>query len=159
MFISYYESPLGRMLLGSAEKELCGVWFENQKYYPDTSKDILEDTEVIKQTKQWLDIYFSGSEPSFMPSMLIEGTSFQKEVWEILMTIPYGFTMTYGDISKILAKKREIARMSSQAVGSAVGHNRFTILIPCHRVVGSDGSLVGYAGEIERKKKLLEMEQ
>ena len=143
MYIQYYDSPLGKMLLAADEIGLIGVWFENQKYYANG----------LKETKEWLDFYFSGKEPEFLPKMHLIGTEFQKKVWHILLKIPYGKTMTYKDIARMISPT-----MSAQAVGSAVGHNKISILIPCHRVIGSNSSLTGYAGGIERKEILLEIE-
>ena len=110
------------------------------------------------RTREWLDLYFLGKAPDFMPPFSVSGTKFRKEVWELLLQIPYGQTTTYGELAKKLAARRNIARMSAQAVGSAVGHNPVSILIPCHRVIGSDGSLTGYAGGIEKKAALLALE-
>ncbi len=108
---------------------------------------------------RWLDVYFSGGKPDFLPPFLLRGTPFQKEVWEILLTIPYGKTMTYGEIAVLLAARKGMPRMSAQAVGGSVGRNPLTLLVPCHRVVGADGSLTGYAGGIARKAALLALEQ
>ena len=110
---------------------------------------------LFEKAKQWLDIYFSGKEPDFTVPLHFTGTDFQNEVWEILCTIPYGQTMTYGEIAKQIAVKKGLPRMSAQAVGGAVGHNEISIIVPCHRVVGTNGSLTGYAGGIDKKIKLL----
>lgn len=114
--------------------------------------------QALRMAKRWLDEYFTGIEPTVQVPLHLVGTDFQNEVWEILQTIPYGKTITYGDIAKQIAAKRGIARMSSQAVGGAVGHNPVSIIVPCHRVVGSNGNLTGYAGGIDKKVALLTLE-
>ena len=159
-YTTFYESPIGRMLLAADDTGLTGLWFEGQKYFARCLDRENEEKElpVFAEAKRWLDIYFSGKEPDFTPPLHFTGTDFQKEVWEILCAIPYGQTMTYGAIADQLAKKRGLSRMSAQAVGGAVGHNNLSIIVPCHRVVGSDGSLTGYAGGIERKTFLLNLE-
>lgn len=160
-YISYYRSPLGDILLAADQNCLTGLWFEGQKYFALHLDKEREEKEipVFEKTKEWLDIYFSGKEPDFTVPLRFIGTDFQKEVWKILCSIPYGQTMTYGEIAGKLAEKRGKKSMSAQAVGGAVGHNRISILVPCHRVVGSDGSLTGYAGRIEKKVKLLTLEK
>jgi methylated-DNA-[protein]-cysteine S-methyltransferase len=155
MYIQYYDSPLGKILLAADEIGLIGVWFENQKYYASGLKEPIEkETAVLKETKEWLNLYFSGKEPKVLPKMHLIGTEFQKKVWKLLLKIPYGKTMTYKDIARMISPN-----MSAQAVGSAVGHNKISILIPCHRVIGSNNSLSGYAGGIERKENLLKFEK
>lgn len=160
-YISHYRSPLGDILLAADQNCLTGLWFEGQKYFALHLDKEREEKEipVFEKTKEWLDIYFSGKEPDFTVPLRFIGTDFQKEVWKILCSIPYGQTMTYGEIAGKLAEKRGKKSMSAQAVGGAVGHNRISILVPCHRVVGSDGSLTGYAGGIEKKVKLLTLEK
>ena len=113
---------------------------------------------VFKETILWLNIYFNGKEPDFMPRLKLDGTAFRIEIWQILQQIPYATTLTYGDIAKKIAIKRGIEDMSAQAVGGAVGHNPISIIIPCHRLLGSNGSLTGYAGGIDKKIALLELE-
>ena len=159
-YTTFYESPIGRMLLAADDTGLTGLWFEGQKYFARCLDRENEEKElpVFAEAKRWLDIYFSGKEPDFTPPLHFTGTDFQKEVWDILCAIPYGQTMTYGAIADQIAKKRGLSRMSAQAVGGAVGHNNLSIIVPCHRVVGSDGSLTGYAGGIERKTFLLNLE-
>lgn len=120
---------------------------------------IEQETPVLAEAKRWLDIYFTGKEPDFLPPLHPTGSEFRKAVWEILLQIPYGQTTTYGEIARQLAKKQGLARMSAQAVGGAVGHNEISIIIPCHRVVGTNGSLTGYAGGIHKKEQLLELER
>ena len=117
------------------------------------------ETPILAETKRWLDIYFTGREPGFLPPLHPIGSAFRQSVWELLLRIPYGQTTTYGEIARQLAAKRGLARISAQAVGGAVGHNEISILIPCHRVVGMSGSLTGYAGGISKKAKLLELER
>ena len=160
-YISHYPSPIGNMLLAADEMGLTGLWFEGQKYFAlDLDKEHEEkEIPLFEKVKQWLDIYFSGREPDFTIPLHFTGTDFQKEVWEILCTIPYGHTMTYGEIAKQIAARNGLAHMSAQAVGGAVGHNRISIIVPCHRVVGANGSLTGYAGGIEKKAKLLKLEK
>lgn len=116
------------------------------------------DDKILGETKKWLDLYFSGEEPNFTPKLKLEGTEFRRDVWKILLEIPYGETLTYKDIAEKLMASGKYERMSSQAVGGAVGHNPISIIIPCHRVVGTSGSLTGYAGGLARKVKLLELE-
>lgn len=162
MFYTYrYKLPLGDLLLASEGDRLVGLWFEGQKYFADTIKGLetLEEFRpIFGRTVEWLDIYFSGRDPGFTPNLLIKTTEFRKAVWEILLTIPYGETMTYGEIAGRLAKEQGMTRMSPQAVGGAVGHNPISLIIPCHRVIGTDGSLTGYAGGLEKKLWLLEHE-
>lgn len=160
-YISYYQSPLGNILLAADDTGLTGLWFEGQKYFALYLEKEHERKEIpiFAYTKRWLDIYFSGKKPDFSVPLHFRGTAFQNEVWEILCSIPYGHTITYGEIAKLLAAKRGILRMSSQAVGGAVGHNEISIIVPCHRVVGTNGSLTGYAGGIDKKIKLLTLEK
>lgn len=113
---------------------------------------------VFEETKKWLDIYFGGEAPDFTPPLRMETTSFRKAVWEIMLTIPFGKTMTYGEIADIIAKQKGVAKMSAQAVGGAVAHNSISLIIPCHRVVGAKGNLTGYAGGIDKKIQLLTLE-
>lgn len=159
-YIQKYNSPLGEMLMLSDGTALKGLVFDGQKYFENINvSDYLEkDLPIFKEVREWLDIYFAGREPDFMPILSMNGTKFQMEVWDILLTIPYGHVLTYGDIAKQLASKREIARMSAQAVGGAVGHNPIAILVPCHRVVGANGRLTGYAGGLDKKEVLLRLE-
>ena len=139
---------------------LIGLWFDGQKYFADVLDDEYEERKlpVFDETKRWLDTYFDGKEPEHTPPLRLKTSEFRREVWEIMLTIPYGATMTYGEIAKKIAEKRGMSTMSAQAVGGAVGHNAISIIIPCHRVIGSDGSLTGYAGGIERKLALLKLE-
>ena len=157
-----YQTPNGftDILMNSDGEYLTGLWFEGSR---DISKHELNCEEkelpIFKETSKWLDIYFSGENPTFTPKYKINNlTPFRKEVLDIMNTITFGKTITYNDISKIIAKNRGIKRMSSQAVGGAVGWNPICIIIPCHRVVGKNGSLTGYAGGIDKKIKLLEIE-
>lgn len=156
-----YSSPLGPILLAADDAGLTGLWFQGQKYFPAQIADAPDhsDLPIFQEAKRWLDIYFSGREPDFTPPLHLTGTPFQNQVWEILLTIPYGKTMTYGGIAQRLAEQNGLPRMSPQAVGGAVGHNKLSILIPCHRVVGANGSLTGYAGGLTRKTALLELEK
>lgn len=156
-YIQHYNSPLGGILLAADEVGLTGLWFEGQKYFArDLSGERTEqETPALTEARRWLDIYFTGKEPDFLPPLHPTGSEFRKAVWEILLQIPYGQTTTYGEIARQLAEKQGLARMSAQAVGGAVGHNKISIIIPCHRVVGADGSLTGYAGGVERKQRLL----
>lgn len=155
-----YKSPVGEILLAADDIGLTGLWFEGAKYYADGLDKEHDEAEVLifGEVRCWLDIYFSGREPDFMPSVHMTGTPFRMKVWEILRRIPYGDTMTYGEIAKRIAGEQGGAGMSARAVGSAVGHNPVSVIIPCHRVVGADGSLTGYAGGIDRKVKLLTLE-
>jgi len=160
-FNDYYNSPIGNITMVSDGESLCGLWFDGQKYFASTVKGKTEDKTlpVFEQTKKWLDIYFSGNKPDFMPKLSLNGSEFRMAVWDILLTIPYGSVMTYGEIAKILAKQRGVAKMSAQAVGGAVGHNPISIIVPCHRVVGTNGNLTGYAGGIDKKISLLKIEK
>lgn len=156
-FCTQYDSILGMLLLTSDGLSLTGLWMRSQ--YPPNELLRQDDLPVFAQTKDWLDRYFHGGSPS--PAELplkAEGTAFRKAVWEILLTIPYGKTTTYGAIAKEMAQKMGKSRMSAQAVGGAVGANPIGIIIPCHRVVGSSGQLTGYAGGMENKCKLLQLE-
>ncbi len=159
-YISHYQSPLGNILLAADAVGLTGLWFEDQKYFALclNKEHIQKDLPVLEKAKHWLDIYFSGKEPAVTVPLHVTGTAFQNEVWKILSTIPYGQTMTYGGIARQLAVQRGIKHMSAQAVGGAVGRNEISIIVPCHRVVGTNGSLTGYAGGIDRKIALLKLE-
>lgn len=147
--------------MASNGTKLTGLWFDGQRYFAEglKSDSKAENLPVFDLTVKWLDIYFSGKEPDFTPPLQLEGSDFRMEVWHILLTIPYGETMTYGEIAEIVASRRSIAKMSAQAVGGAVGHNPISLIVPCHRVIGADGRLTGYAGGIELKRSLLMLEQ
>ena len=147
-YTSHYDSPLGGITLGSDGTALLGLWFDDQKYFADVLTEQTEARElpVFEQTKHWLDLYFSGIRPDFTPPLLMRCSEFRQSVWNIMLSIPYGHTMTYREISQQVAKERGLERMSAQAVGGAVAHNSISLIIPCHRVVGTSGSLTGYAG-------------
>lgn len=154
-FKKYYNSPLGKIILASNGDALTGLWFDGQKYSPENPPDnICTEVPVFRQTEKWLDIYFGGVCPDFMPPLYFSDTKFRESVWNILFSIPYGKTLSYKEIAEKLGYKR----MSAQAVGGAVGHNPISIIIPCHRVVGSDGKLTGYAGGLDKKMYLLKLE-
>ena len=156
-----YASQLGNITLASDGEALTGLWFDEQKHFPHKliSDSIETELPIFTQTIKWLNTYFGGEVPDFTPPISLQTTPFRKAVYEILLTIPYGQTMTYSEIADIIAKQKGIERMSAQAVGRAVGHNPISIIIPCHRVVGTDGSLTGYAGGLDRKIKLLKLEK
>lgn len=160
IFIQHYDSPLGGILLAADETGLTGLWFDGQKYFARDlpAERVEQNTPALSEAKRWLDVYFTGKEPDFMPPLHLIGSAFRRSVWDILLQIPYGQTTTYGEIARQLAEKQGLPRMSAQAVGGAVGHNEISIIIPCHRVVGTNGSLTGYAGGIDKKVKLLEWE-
>lgn len=182
---SIYNSPLGEILIIICKDSLTGLYFENQKEFKDleekgeiknfyekensndkekinniseNNKKNFSENKIFEETKKWLDIYFSGVEPKFTPKLNLEGTEFRKDVWEILLEIPYGETITYKDISEKLIASGKYKKMSNQAVGGAVACNPISLIIPCHRVVGTSGSLTGYAGGLHRKMKLLKLE-
>lgn len=158
--ISSYMSPLGEMVLTSADGKLNGLWFAGQKYFGSTLQGDEAEAEdsVIIQTKDWLDRYFAGEEPGERPPLAISGSPMRQAVMKIMLGIPYGHTMTYGQIAEEAARMLGKERMSAQAAGGAVGHNPISILVPCHRVVGAKGQLTGYAGGLERKQALLALE-
>ena len=159
-YIFHYASPLGNIILASDGLALTGLWFEGQKYFGSTLSGESEekDLPVFGQTVQWLDLYFQGKQPDFSPDLSLRGTAFRKLIWEFLLSVPYGQTVTYGELASAAAQRLGCSHMSAQAVGGAVGHNPVSIIVPCHRVLGADGSLTGYAGGTERKKALLELE-
>ena len=161
IYTQHYDSPLGGILLAADDVGLTGLWFDGQKYFARglSNEHIAQETPILTEAKRWLDIYFTGKAPDFTPPLHPIGSAFRRSVWEILLQIPYGQTATYGEIARQLAKKQGLERMSAQAVGGAVGHNEISIIIPCHRVVGADGSLTGYAGGIGKKETLLELER
>ena len=163
IYTSTCSSPLGDILLASKNNELIGLWFEGQKHYLNSINEemqVKDDEEILKKTKNWLDRYFKGEKPN--PNELKckpIGSDFQKQVWNILCKIPYGQTITYKEIAEKLAKERGLKSMSAQAIGGAIGHNPISIIIPCHRVIGTNGNLTGYAGGIAKKEYLLKLEQ
>lgn len=160
IFISHYNSPLGKMTLGATTDNLCGVWFDGQKHFGTTLNGEIKEkeTSILCLTQRWLDIYFSGKQPDFLPPLHLAGTLFQQTVWKILCTIPYGETRTYKEIAAETARCLGRPHMAAQAVGNAIGHNPISILVPCHRVIGSNGSPTGYAGGTDRKLSLLHIE-
>lgn len=159
-FLNEYLSPLGILKLESDGEYLTGLWFDKSKdNNKHTTNNEYKDLPIFDETKKWLDIYFSGKNPSFTPKYKVtKATEFQKSVYEIMLKIPYGKTITYNEIAKEIADKRGIKRMSAQAVGHAVGANQICIIIPCHRVIGVNNNLTGYGGGILNKIKLLELE-
>lgn len=159
-YIQHYSSPLGGILLAADEIGLTGSWFDGEKYFADNlpAEHAERQTPILAEAARWLDIYFTGKEPGFTPPLHPIGSPFRQAVWEILLQIPYGQTTTYGEIARQLAEKQGLEKMSAQAVGGAVGHNEISIIVPCHRVVGTNGSLTGYAGGVDKKRRLLELE-
>ena len=159
-YIRRLASPLGGVTLASDGDALCGLWFDGQKHHGAAFTCRREEKRlpVFEQTEEWLALYFSGKEPGFTPPLAPKGTAFQRAVWEILLEIPYGKTKSYGEIAARLARESGAARMSARAVGAAVGRNPIALIVPCHRVIGADGSLTGYAGGLERKRRLLALE-
>ena len=155
-YTAHYDSPLGGITLASDGEALVGLWFDGQMHFGSTlgvRAASPAELPLFDEACRWLDIFFSGREPDFTPPLSLRGTPFQQRVWEALLTIPYGQTVTYGELG------RRLGCRSAQAVGGAVGRNPISIIVPCHRVVGSNGSLTGYAGGIDRKRALLQLEQ
>lgn len=151
--VSEYDSPLGKIVLAADGDALIGLWFKGQAHFGAGLREASEgDCAVLRETKAWLDAYFAGKTPEALPKLAPRGTAFQQQVWQALLQIPRGETMTYGALAKTLGSH-------ARAVGGAVGRNPISILIPCHRVIGADGTLTGYAGGTERKKRLLELEK
>ena len=175
-YTAAYQSSVGDVLLAADETGLTGLWFEGEKFYALSLDPEHEEREtpIFAITRRWLDIYFSGHEPDFMPPVHMIGFEFRRCVWELLLQIPYGTTVTYGDLARQVARRRGLRRprpapptacadirrrpWAAQAVGGAVGHNEISIIVPCHRVAGTNGSLTGYAGGVDKKRRLLELE-
>ncbi len=161
-YSTLYQSPVGELTLACKDNKLVGLWMDRQKYHGDTIPEKMvekNDCPVFAKAKAWLDRYFAGHKPSLTELPLAPiGGEFRQGVWGILCEIPYGQVITYGDIAKKMAARAGKATMSSQAVGGAVGHNPISIIIPCHRVVGANGSLTGFSGGIKTKIKLLQLE-
>lgn len=157
-----WQSPLGVLTMSAEDNVLTGLWFENQKY---SDSRILTAAEgkpccpVLEETVFWLECYFNGGIPQTMPELRLEGSEFQMEVWQLLRSIPYGETVTYGELAAGIAKRRCISRMSAQAVGGAVGRNPIALIVPCHRVLGADRRITGYGGGLEKKRFLLKLEK
>ena len=161
IYTASYSSPFGDMFLAQKDGALVGLWFEGQKYYSAAISEAVpkDDDKTLVKVKRWLDRYFAGQKPDAAELALAPaGSDFRQEVWAVLRKIPYGKTISYGDIARTLAKRKGFGQVSARAVGGAVAHNPVSVIIPCHRVVGSDGKLTGYAGGIDKKIKLLELE-
>ena len=153
----HYASPLGGIMLASDGQALTGLWFEGQRHFAAGLDGEHEEKAlpVFDEAARWLDAYFGGREPGFTPPLRPRGTAFRRAVWEQLLTVPCGETVSYGQ----LAARLGLPRAAARAVGGAVGRNPVSLIIPCHRVVGADGSLTGYAGGLERKRRLLALER
>jgi methylated-DNA-[protein]-cysteine S-methyltransferase len=159
-YTTKYETPLGSVLLAADETGLTGLWFDGARYYAAglAAQHKEKEMPVFEKVRTWLELYFAGKRPECLPPLHMIGSPFRVRIWEMMLQIPYGQTMTYGELAAQIAKERGIERMSAQAVGGAVAHNPISILIPCHRMVGTNGSLTGYAGGIPRKAELLKLE-
>ena len=157
----HYSSPIGGITMASNGESLTGLWFDGQKYFASTlsQRHMEKQLPVFDRTCEWLDLYFSGKSPDFMPPVFMYVSNFRRDVYEILMTIPFGETMTYKEVADLIAKKHRIISMSAQAVGGAIAHNPISLVIPCHRVIGTNGKLTGYAGGLDKKEWLLDMEK
>lgn len=159
-YLCQIPSPVGQLYAASDGENIVGLWIKGQKYFESNLSEETEAKElpVFQQLKDWLNIYFSGSNPDFLPPLAPQGSAFRQSAWQILLSIPYGELTTYGAIAKQMEAQSGGKHVSAQAVGGAVGHNPISIVIPCHRVVGSTGSLTGYAGGIDKKIHLLKLE-
>ena len=155
-----YQSPLGEIVIASDDTAITGLWLVGQRHFDIEVEGCITDKDlpIFDEVSRWLDIYFTGNNPGEIPAVRMNGTPFQLEVWQILQAVPYGKLITYREIAELIAKKRGITKMSARAVGNAIGRNPISILVPCHRVVGSNGKLTGYASGIEKKIKLLKLE-
>ena len=160
-FVQFYNSPLGRIIITSDGIRLTGIVFDdsNLQYRLTEYKYTESMLPIFTQTKRWLDIYFEGKAPDFTPQTALNSTEFRKDVWQDLLNIPHGKTVTYGELAKHLSEKKGKNKISAQAIGGAVSHNPIALIIPCHRVIGTNGSLTGYAWGLERKRKLLFLEK
>ena len=159
MVYGTYDSPVGKIVLRFDGQCLSGLWFAGGKYAPEVENCDMSCRNTFADTYRWLDAYFDGEVPGFLPELSLSGTDFQLMVWGELLKIPYGKTETYGELAKRVAGIMGVERMSAQAVGGAVGRNPISIIVPCHRVVGTDGSLTGYAGGLDVKRRLLSLEK
>ena len=157
----HYTSPIGGITVASNGESLTGLWFDGQKYFASTlsQRHVEKQLPIFDRTCEWLDLYFSGKSPDFIPPVFMYVSNFRRDVYEILMTIPFGETMTYKEVADLIAKKHRIISMSAQAVGGAIAHNPISLVIPCHRVIGTNGKLTGYAGGLDKKEWLLNMEK
>lgn len=160
-FVRHLSTPLGGVTLASDGEALTGLWFDGQKHFASTLNAACAERPlpVFGEAERWLDCYFGGGVPKFTPELALRGTPFRRSVWALLLTIPYGQTVTYGALAERLARAAGSPRISPRAVGAAVGRNPVSLIVPCHRVIGADGSLTGYAGGVERKAYLLLLEQ
>ena len=159
-YIHAIKSPVGTLTVSSDGQNVSGLWIEGQNYFAKTlGKDVLkQDLPVFEKVREWLAVYFSGKEPGFMPPLMPRGSPFQKSIWKYLCTITYGKTTTYGELAKQFESENKSKQTSARAIGGAVGRNPISILIPCHRVIGKNGNLTGYAGGITAKITLLQLE-
>lgn len=161
IYYTYYESPLRPITIAEENEKIIGLWFKGQttleEFHPKEEK-VEAETPLLKRTKEWLDHYFLAEAPKMDLPLHTEGTPFQQNVWKVLQKIPYGETMSYQEVGQEVLAMTGQKRMSAQAVGQAVGSNPISILIPCHRVLGKDGSLTGYAGGVDLKESLLRLE-
>ena len=152
LYVLVYQSPLGPLTLTSDGETLTGLDFGLS---PESTG---EACPALDQTIRWLDVYFGGSAPAFTPPLRLSGTPFRTAVWNMLLDIPFGETVTYGELAARLARDLGVPKMSAQAVGGAVGHNPVSLIIPCHRVIGANSALIGYGGGLDRKAALLALE-
>ena len=162
--ICHYASPLGELLLAGKGDALSGLWFDGQRHFGAGLEAGAEEgwLPVFDDAFRWLDSFFGGSVPGFVPRLDLRGTPFQRAVWDALLAVPYGETVTYGEIARHLARTGRPSAAgvpSPRAVGAAVGRNPVSLIVPCHRVVGAGGRLVGYAGGLDRKARLLALER
>lgn len=161
-YLAHYNSPLGPMTMASDGTALVGLWFDGQRHFGSTINDEYEECDIMPvfdDTHRWLDVYFLGKEPGFIPPLLLRGSQFQRRVWQQLLHIGFGQTLTYSEVGRLIANQYGTTKIFARAVGGAVGHNPISLIVPCHRVVGVGGKITGYAGGIERKAKLLELEK
>ena len=161
IYTHHIPSPLGQILLAADDAGLTGLWFvENQRHMGEglAANAMEHPSPFFDEASRWLDIYFSGHDPGFTPPLHLTGPAFRVQVCRLLLEIPYGKTTTYGDLARTIARQRGIEHFSSRAVGGAVARNPISLIVPCHRVLGSGGSLTGYGGGLERKKALLRLE-